>query len=107
MTCFTITYSMVNFFPMAKQPPSGPGTPHYRGFTITLRYTTLGRAPLDERSAQRRSLYLTTHNTHKEQAYMLPAGFAPAVPASDRPQTHSVDRAATWFNNVVESKILA
>jgi hypothetical protein len=24
--------------------PSGPGPPHYRGFTITLRHTTLGRA---------------------------------------------------------------
>ena len=28
--------------------PSGPGPPHYRGFTITLRYTTLGRTPLDD-----------------------------------------------------------
>jgi hypothetical protein len=28
--------------------PSGPEHPHYRGFTITLRHTTLGRTPLDE-----------------------------------------------------------
>jgi hypothetical protein len=28
--------------------PSGPGPPHYRGFTITLRHITLGRTPLDE-----------------------------------------------------------
>jgi hypothetical protein len=28
--------------------PSGPGPPHYRGFMITLRHTTLGRTPLDE-----------------------------------------------------------
>jgi len=27
---------------------SGPGPPHYRGFTITLRHTTLGRNPLYE-----------------------------------------------------------
>jgi hypothetical protein len=27
---------------------SGPGPPHFRGFTITLRHTTLGRNPLDE-----------------------------------------------------------
>jgi hypothetical protein len=27
---------------------SGPQPPHYRGFTITLRHTTLGRTPLDE-----------------------------------------------------------
>jgi hypothetical protein len=35
----------------------------FRGFTITLRHTTLGRTPLDEGSARRRDLYLTTHNT--------------------------------------------
>jgi hypothetical protein len=29
-----------------------------------LRHTTLGRTPLDDRSARRRDLYLTTHNTH-------------------------------------------
>jgi hypothetical protein len=28
--------------------PSGPGSPHYRYFTITLKHTTLGRAPVDE-----------------------------------------------------------
>jgi hypothetical protein len=44
---------------------SGLGPPHYRGFTITLRHTTLGRTPLDERSARHRDLYLTTQNTHK------------------------------------------
>jgi hypothetical protein len=32
-------------------PPSGPGPPHYRGFTITFRHTTLDRTPLDEESA--------------------------------------------------------
>jgi len=26
----------------------GPGPPHYRSFTITARYTTLGRTPLEE-----------------------------------------------------------
>ena len=28
--------------------PRGPGPPHYQGFTITLRHTTLGTTPLDE-----------------------------------------------------------
>jgi len=46
--------------------PSGPGPPHYWGFTVTLRRTTLGRTPLDEWSAWRTDLYLTTHNTHKK-----------------------------------------
>jgi hypothetical protein len=47
---------------MARQPPVGQGPPHYRGFTITLRHTTFGRTPLDEGSARRRELCLTTHN---------------------------------------------
>ena len=28
--------------------PNGLGPPHYRGFTISLRHTTLGRTSLDE-----------------------------------------------------------
>jgi len=44
---------------------SGPGSPHYRGFTITLRHTIHDRAPLVERAARRRDLYLTTYNTRK------------------------------------------
>jgi len=40
------------------------GLPHFRGFKITLRYSTLGMTPLVEWSARRRDLYLTTHNTH-------------------------------------------
>jgi hypothetical protein len=37
-----------NFFPHGATAPSGPGSPHCRGFTITLRHTSLGRTPLDE-----------------------------------------------------------
>jgi hypothetical protein len=60
-----------------------------------VRHTTIGRAPLDEWSASRRDLYLTTHNTHKTQTSMTPAGFKHEIPASARPQTHALDRAAT------------
>jgi len=52
---------------------------------ITLRHTPLIRTPLDDGSARRRELYLTTHNTHKRQTFMSPAGFEPAVSASERP----------------------
>jgi hypothetical protein len=69
--------------------------PHYRGFTITLRHTTLGRTPLDEGSARRRDFYLTTHNTHNRQTSKPPVGFEPAIPAGERQQTHPLDRAAT------------
>jgi len=36
----------------------------------TQRRNTVGRIPLDEWSARRRDLYLTTHNTHNRQASM-------------------------------------
>jgi len=75
--------------------PSGTRPPHYRGFTITLRHTAPGRTPLDEWPARRRDLYLTTHITYKRQTFLLPAGFEPTIIASERPQTHSLDRAAT------------
>ena len=51
----------------------GPYSGHgllYRGFTITPRHTAFGRTPLDEWSARRRDLYLTTQNTHKRQISM-------------------------------------
>jgi len=50
-------------FPWLNSPPSGPGPPHYRGFTITLRHTALGRTPLDEWSARRRELSIWQHTT--------------------------------------------
>ena len=40
----------------------------------TQRRITVGRTPLDERSARRRDLYLTTHNTHNRQTSMPPSG---------------------------------
>jgi len=81
--------------------PSGPEPPHYRGFTITLRHTTLGRTPLDKWSVRRRDTFLTTPNTHMGQISMLPAGFEPATPASERPHTHALDCAATAIGDLV------
>jgi len=73
-----------------------PHTKHTH--THTHRHT-LGRTPLDERSDSRRDLYLTTHTIQKRQTSVPPAGFEPAVPASYRPQTYSLDRAATGINH--------
>jgi hypothetical protein len=55
------------------------------------RHTVLGRTLLHEGSARCRDLYLTTHNTHKGQISMFPAGFEPAIPASERLQTYNLD----------------
>ena len=58
-------------------------------------YTTVGRTPLDEGSACRRDLYLTTHNTHKRKTFVYPAEFEPAVPAIDQSPTLALDRSAS------------
>ena len=66
---------------------------------ITINHThthththTLDKTFLDEWSARRRDLYLTTYNTYNRLTSM---GFELAIPASERPQTHALDRAAT------------
>jgi hypothetical protein len=41
-------------------------------------------------------LYLTTNNIH-----MHTAGFQPAVPANERPQTHALDHSDTGISSVV------
>jgi len=51
----------------------------------TQRRITVGRTPLDDWSARRRDLYLTTHNTHNRKTSMPPVGFEPTISASERP----------------------
>jgi hypothetical protein len=50
--------------------------------------------PVDEGSARRRDLYLTTQTLYKTNIH-APVGFEPAIPASAGPQTYALDRAAT------------
>jgi len=90
----TETLSFI-FFPYSMS--ARPGPPCYRGFTITFRNTTFGRTPLVEWSAQRRDLYLTTHYTQNREISVLSAGFEPTILASERPQTHALDRAVTGW----------
>jgi len=47
--------------------PSGPGSSHCWGSTITPRHTSLGRTPLDEWLAHRTDVYRTIHNIHKRE----------------------------------------
>ena len=74
------------FFPHGPTVHRGPGPPHYRGFTIALRHSTLGRTPLDGWSALYRPLPYNTQHWQETN---------PAFPAGQRPQTHALDRAAT------------
>ena len=58
------------YFSHANTPPLWATAPQYRGFTTTLWHTTVGSTPLYEWSANRRDLYLTTHNNHKRRTSM-------------------------------------
>jgi hypothetical protein len=87
---------IINFHSMAQQPLVGQGLPIVEvSRSHSARHTTRGRIPLDEWSARRRDLYLTTQDTHDRRTFMLSAGFKPAIPASERPHTHMLDSAAT------------
>jgi len=68
---------------------------------LTQRRITVGRTPLDEWSARRRDLYLTTHNTHNRQTPMNPVGFEPTISAGERTQTYALDCAVTGTGNVI------
>jgi len=59
------------------------------------RRATVGRTPLDEWSARRSDLYLTTHNSHKRENSIPPMVFEPTILAGERPQTYPVDHEAT------------
>ena len=81
---------------MAQQSYSGQGRVIAEVWrSHTFRQTTLGRTPLEEGSSGRRDLYLTTHHTHLRHTSTPSAGFEPTIPASEWPQTHALDRAAT------------
>jgi hypothetical protein len=76
-------------------------------FHHTQAYITVGRTPLDEGSARRRDLYLT-HKRCIRQTSMPPVRFEPRIPASARPQTYALDRAASGIGIVtVAASLLA
>ena len=62
---FIFYYFFIYFLPR-RNSLGGPMAPRSRGFVITLSHSTLSRTPLDEWSARRRDLYITTHNTHSK-----------------------------------------
>jgi len=67
-----------------------------RGLTIThTGHITIGWTPLDEWPVRFKDPYLTTHNTHKRQTSMHPAGFWPQILGSGGPQIRVLDRAVT------------
>jgi hypothetical protein len=71
---------MYDLFYCVATAPLGPMPPHFRGFTITRRHTTLGWNPLDRWSARRRGLYPTTHTICKKKTSMPLTGFETTIP---------------------------
>ena len=90
-----ITYFTLFFFLWRCGPTRAMASSFLRFLDHTQWGITVRRTPLDEWSARRRDLYLTTHNTHNRQLSMPPVGFEPTISAGERPQTYALDRAAT------------
>ena len=86
------TVGNIFFFFLAQHPRQWARVSSFTRFLDhTQRRISVGRTPLDEWSARRRDLYLTTHNTLARNIH-APEGFEPTIPASERPQTHALDR---------------
>jgi hypothetical protein len=92
---FHLSRNLFTQFFLWAAAPREPGPPYFRDFTHTHTHTPLGRTPLDKWSVEAKDLYLTTHNTHNRQTSMPPARFESTIPASERQQTHTLDRAAS------------
>ena len=58
------------------------------------------KTPLEKGSARLRNLYLTNHNTHKRQTSMPRLDSTPELAASERAQTHALDRAVTTIRHI-------
>ena len=88
-------YLTVHFFFCRCGPTRAIASSFMRFLDYTKRRITNGRNLPDEWSARRRDLYLKTHNIHKRQTSMPPAEFEPRISAGERPQTYTLDHAAT------------
>ena len=73
------------------------GQTYWATASSLLRFQDHTQTPLDERSARRRDLYLTTQNTHS----LPPSGFEPAIPESVQSHTQVLDSANTGIWRVL------
>ena len=65
---------------------------------------TLVMTPIDERTARRRDFYLTKQGSQQTDIH-VPTEFEPAIPASEWPQAHFLNRAATGIYQYLLLKI--
>ena len=101
-----IDYKVIKFYFIYFLGATAPQWARAASFTgfldHTQRRTTVGRTPLDEWSARRRELYLTTHNNHKRQTAMAPGG----IRTHNLSRPTPLDRAATATGNVIKLLLL-
>ena len=90
------------FFPLRRDTPTPTRCARVSSMSRFHDYTQaiIGKTTLDEGSALCRDLYLTTQNIHKRQTSMNPAGFEPAIPAREWPQTHAKQQKRWHFYSV-------
>jgi hypothetical protein len=81
--------------------PNGPRPPHYRGFTITLRHTTVGTTPLDEWSGRHRNLYLHKTQHSQETDIHAPDGIRTHNPSRRAAADPPLERATTGTGGVI------
>jgi len=63
-------------------------------------HTASGRTPLNEWSARRKDLTVTTNNILERQTSMPMSGFKPKIPVTERPNTHALDRTVTGIGPI-------
>jgi len=93
---FTLLFFFFFFLLWRYDPARVMASSFSRFLDHTQRRTTVGRTPLDKWLPHCRDLYVTIHNTHNRQTSMPPVGFEPTISAGQRPQTYTLDCAATW-----------
>jgi hypothetical protein len=76
---------------------NGPGHPHYRGFTITPRHTTLAKTP-SGRVIGSSQTSAPNDTQHSKQAEVYTVGrIRTSIPASERSPTLALDRTTSGF----------
>ena len=91
-----LTQSSQPKFFQVQQPPVGQGLVVEASRSHSIKHTKLGTTALDEWSARRRDLYLTSHTTHKREKNISPAGLELKFPASEQPQNPRLRTRGNW-----------
>jgi len=101
-----VPHYLIFYFLWCRGPTRAKASSALRSLDHIQRRTTVDTSPLDEWSARRRDLYLTTCNTQKRETSMFTAGFKPTISAGERPQIHGLYRAASGIRHyLINGKI--